>query len=305
MRKVILIISVSFLLIASFFACKVSHPARVVYDQRGTSRGISNWQELFAQTPMIDSFKVLHTGSVKVPLSGMLNVKKLSTNHGLSEFLWVEVYSYLFHHKKKGWYMIDSGLDESFQGEGNIKGLLASNYIKDSRQKVGQNIGSHLKRTQKDIEGIFFTHLHGDHTAGLPEIDRAIPKYCGKAEEFHQIPLLYHSNHLTAQDTLHEIDWESGVKMGPLDAVVDIFGDGSLFGIHTPGHSNGHLSYLLHTTEGNILLTGDASHTRYGFEHNIEPGWADDASTAANSLRQLREFASTYPNVKVIYGHER
>ena len=86
---------------------------------------------------------------------------------------------------------------------------------------------------------------------------------------------------------------------------MDIFGDGSFLGIHTPGHSNGHLSYLLNTTEGTILLTGDASHTKYGFENNIEPGWVDNQSAAEESLNQLRRFHEMFSEVEIIYGHER
>lgn len=65
----------------------------------------------------------------------------------------------------------------------------------------------------------------------------------------------------------------------------------------------GHSAFLLHTEQGMILLTGDASHTRYGFEHNIEPGWTDDADLAAQSLHQLRLLAEMMPAMKVIFGH--
>jgi len=56
-----------------------------------------------------------------------------------------------------------------------------------------------------------------------------------------------------------------------LESVIDIFGDGSFLAIPTSGHSASHLSYILMTNEGAILLTGDASHTKYGFQNNIEP----------------------------------
>ncbi|MCB0643100.1 MAG: MBL fold metallo-hydrolase, partial [Phaeodactylibacter sp.] len=91
----------------------------------------------------------------------------------------------------------------------------------------------------------------------------------------------------------------------PFDSVLDIFGDGSFFAIYTPGHSKSHLSYLLITDEGPILLTGDASHTRYGFEKGIEPGWVQDAEKAQHSLQQLRTFAQTYPNIRVFFGHQQ
>lgn len=200
--------------------------------------------------------------------------------------------------------MIDSGLDQSFQEDGNIKGILAKNYIKESKQLKGQNISAQLKRENKAIEGIFLTHLHGDHTAGLPEINDSIPIYIAKDEAYLNIPFLYYSNHINKNEVLSELDWTKGIKKTPFNSIIDIFGDGSFLGIHTPGHSNSHLSYLLITENGPILLTGDASHTKYGFVNQIEPGWVDNQKSAENSLKQLNQFYKMYPEIKIIYGHE-
>ena len=59
------------------------------------------------------------------------------------------------------------------------------------------------------------------------------------------------------------------------------------------------------TTDGPVLLTGDASHTRWGFENGVEPGWHANRPQMQASLRQLIAFARAYPRVRVIYGHER
>lgn len=280
-------------------------PERIAYELPKSSITNKNWQTIFQNTSAIDQFKVLNTGSVKVPLDGMLNTKKLEKDHNLSDEMWVDVFVFMFHHKEKGWFMIDSGLDKTFQKDGNIKGLLAKNFIIESKQQEGQNIASQLKKENKDVEGIFFTHLHGDHTAGLPELDSSLPKYVGKGDEYLDIPILYHSNHLTNESQIIEMDWSKGIRKEPFKQVIDIFGDGSFLGIHTPGHSNGHLSYLLMTEAGPKLLTGDASHTKYGFENNIEPGWIDDQKVAENSLSQLINFHRMFPSVEVIYGHQQ
>lgn len=293
------------LIISLIIGCRSLQPSRSIYNLPTSQLKDKNWETIFSTKTKIDAFKILNTGSVKVPLDGMLNTKKLKTNHGLPKYLWVDVFVFLFHHQEKGWFMIDTGLDSSFQKKGNINGLLAGNFIKDAKQNSNQNIGSLLKQENKNIEGIFFTHLHGDHTAGLPEINPAIPKYIGKGEKFINIPIIYSSNHLSNKDKLIEIDNQSGIPIAPLESVIDIFGDGSFLAVHTPGHSASHLSYILMTNEGAILLTGDASHTKYGFQNNIEPGWVDNKELAENSLRQLIEFHEKYPTVKVIYGHEQ
>ncbi len=302
--------SKAFLVLVAIIICliignQIQKPNRETYKLPSSSLKNKQWNEIFKENSKIDSFKILNTGAVKVPLEGMLNIEKLDKKHGLSEFLWVDVYAFLFHHKEKGWFMIDTGLDSTFQEKGNIKGIFANSFIKETRQNTGQNISNLLKKEHVAINGIFFTHLHGDHSAGLPEIDNSIPKYIGKEETIFNIPFIYSSNHLSRQDTLLEIDTTTAVGISPLESVIDIFGDGSLIAINTPGHSLGHLSYVLITTEGPILLTGDASHTKYGFENKIEPGWVENTEAAENSLLQLTTFHEMYPQVRVIYGHDK
>lgn len=307
-KTVLIVIIVSLVSLGSSLAVMLNssaNPKRIACELPPTAIKDKTWQEILTQKGAIDRFKILNTGSVKVPLSGMLNIEKMEENHQLDELLWVDVLVFLFHHAERGWFMIDTGLDSTFREDGNIKGFLAGNYIIESKQQHNQHIAAQLKQENKDIQGIFFTHLHGDHTAGLPELPRSIPKYVGKGDEYLDIPLVYHPNHLSSDDELIEIDWSEGVKKKPFNRVIDIFGDGSLLGIHTPGHSKGHLSYLLMTLNGPVLLTGDASHTRYGFTHRIEPGWVHDQAAAEKSLAQLVEFHMLFPVLEVIYGHQQ
>jgi N-acyl homoserine lactone hydrolase len=56
-----------------------------------------------------------------------------------------------------------------------------------------------------------------------------------------------------------------------------------------------------------MLVVGDASHFRWAFEHDVAPrAWtsADDVR-ARESLTGLRRFAARYPQVRMVFGHER
>jgi glyoxylase-like metal-dependent hydrolase (beta-lactamase superfamily II) len=86
---------------------------------------------------------------------------------------------------------------------------------------------------------------------------------------------------------------------------IDLLGDGSLWALPTPGHTDGHTAYLALTTDGPVLFVGDASHTRWGWDHGVAPGWfSDDRERGAESLRQLRALVAANPSIRVEVGHE-
>jgi N-acyl homoserine lactone hydrolase len=77
-----------------------------------------------------------------------------------------------------------------------------------------------------------------------------------------------------------------------------------LFIISTQGHTNGHLSFLINTDKGPILIVGAACDLKIGWQNNIEPGMATNRSEAQKSLQRLKNFANKYPQVRVVIGHD-
>lgn len=264
----------------------------------------SDWTKVLQADTQIVDLRILHTGAVEVPLSGMLNLRDSRMKHEQNRRIFVDVFAVWFCHKSRGCYLIDSGLDETFQHGGNVRGFFASDYISGTRQEPGQDIRSQLSKMSATPRGVFFTHLHGDHTSGVPALPKGLEYYVGAGEKYINYWLLYYGNHLDAVPEMREVDIQQGKETPILGKVVDLFGDGSFFAIGTPGHSNAHLSYLLRTPQGPYLFTGDASHTCRGFDLGVEPGWTDDRKQAIASLDKLRTFARAYPAVKVVCGHE-
>ena len=271
----------------------------------------SRWEPLLQQQGVI-KMKTLNTGEVYVPAGKMLNLERPGANALRAEtgeteqILELQVFAHWIKHPQRGDFLIDSGFDESFthRSRGNITGLLVSTFMSDTAQRRGRDTRSQVDAAGANIQGVFFTHLHGDHTAGVAGLPFVKQFVIGKGEKYHDVPLIFSGKHLAEVETLLEIDFDNAKEMPILGKTVDIWGDHSLLAIDTRGHSEGHVSYLVNTEQGWVLLTGDASHTRWGFEHGIEPGLADDREATRKSFEKLVAFAKKYPQVTVIMGHE-
>ncbi|MFH9551676.1 hypothetical protein [Streptomyces sp. NPDC017435] len=87
--------------------------------------------------------------------------------------------------------------------------------------------------------------------------------------------------------------------------MIDVFGDRSFFAILTPGHTKGHTSYLARTPEGPLLMTGNVSHTRWGWENDVEPGsFLAERDHARESLLALKALSERHPKMTVKLGHQ-
>jgi glyoxylase-like metal-dependent hydrolase (beta-lactamase superfamily II) len=92
---------------------------------------------------------------------------------------------------------------------------------------------------------------------------------------------------------------------GEFDGVIDVFGDGTFWALSVPGHTPGSIAYVARTPDGPVLLTGDACHTAWGWEHGVEPGtFSDDRPKSAESLQRLERFAAAHPKMQVRLGHQ-
>jgi len=102
-----------------------------------------------------------------------------------------------------------------------------------------------------------------------------------------------------------EFDPQAAIELDPFPAVIDLLGDGSIWGIVCEGHTRGSMAYLVNATDGPVLFVGDTSHTRWGWDNGVEPGtFTHDQGLNAQSLERLRTFVERYPQTKVVLGHQ-
>lgn len=264
------------------------------------------WDDVF-NDPCPITVESFETGRVIINKLGTLNPKHPRAKGIKDELLEVPILSHHLNHSKFGDYLIDAGLDASYYRDprGNTKGLLAKIFADKYIQDKNQNIAFHLKKKQIKLNGVFLSHLHSDHIAGVRELPKDIHYVVGKGEKYSNYKPLFYGDYLKGIDILYEIDFSNVPDMLPLGPVADIFGDGSLWAISTPGHTNGHMSFLINSYESPVLLTADACFIKLGLDIGVGSStYTSDIKLAQKTLDKLVEFISEYPQVKVVFGHE-
>jgi glyoxylase-like metal-dependent hydrolase (beta-lactamase superfamily II) len=99
--------------------------------------------------------------------------------------------------------------------------------------------------------------------------------------------------------------WISGGgKLEPLTLDKDVFGDGSVVVLRTPGHTPGHSSLLVRLKEkGPVILSGDAAHFHENYESNGVPVFNHDRAQTIASLERIKKIAANQ-KATVIIQHD-
>ncbi len=148
------------------------------------------------------------------------------------------------------------------------------------------------------VTRIVQTHLHMDHTGALGHFPAArIIVQAAELERARTVERPYAHGYVPKDLEQPDLDWH------PFDGELDLFGDGSVRLLPTPGHSAGHLSLLLELKRtGRVLITADAVDNRAQWEGSQAPRGLYDASLAESSLRRLRELADELDPL-LVFGH--
>jgi glyoxylase-like metal-dependent hydrolase (beta-lactamase superfamily II) len=85
----------------------------------------------------------------------------------------------------------------------------------------------------------------------------------------------------------------------------DLFGDGSVMLLSTPGHTPGHQSLLLRLPKtGAVLLTGDAVHFQDNWENRRVPRFNTDKDQTLASMQRIADFLAK-EQAKLWINHDK
>ncbi len=268
----------------------------------------SGSESLITSSSLVE-VQYIHSGNLKVKLSNPLNINHSACSNMKDEDIVIPTFAYLLYHEKYGYFLIDSGCEASYADNpyGSMKGMLVPKLVPETIINSDEAIENQLsEEVINSINAVFFTHLHYDHTSGLAALPENIKYVAGKGEICYYIKGLLEHNHFNSSDTVYMIDFDSEIaQTSPLGQAVDIFGDQTVWAISTPGHSKGHISYLVNSKDGPVLIVGDASCLNIGLEIGVGPGTScTDIKLAQETLDKICDFLEDNPDVKAWCGHD-
>ena len=225
----------------------------------------------------------------------------------------VPIPAFLVEHPGAGPLLVDTGFHASVASAPRESlGRLLPRVYRDIEMTAAQAVPDQLRALGVDpaaIRVVVMTHLHADHASGVQEFPQAT--FVVSAEEWQAASELGPMHGYVRRQFDHAFDWRTVDFHGPDAAgygtfgrTLDLFGDGSVRLLATPGHSRGHLSVLLRLRERDALLCGDAVYTLDTLRDAHPPAILDDEHRWRRSLREIQLWLRERPGTLVVPGHD-
>ena len=224
----------------------------------------------------------------------------------------VPVPAFLVEHPTAGALLVDTGfhpsvLDGVRANMGRAGQLLYRVSVTREQLVTAQLEARGIAAT--DVRTVVMTHLHIDHASAVSEFPAATFVVDGR--EWLAATTRGWRGGYHARQFDHAFDWRAVDYEAPaIDSFAtfgnsfDLFADGSVRLLSTPGHTAGHQSVLLRLAGREALLCGDAAFTWRTLHDGALPTLVDDEHRFRRSLRELTRYLEQTPGALAIPGHD-
>jgi glyoxylase-like metal-dependent hydrolase (beta-lactamase superfamily II) len=205
---------------------------------------------------------------------------------------------YLIRHAK-GWMLWDSGYPDSLAA--TPEGVVSP--ATGARAKLPKTLVSQLAEIgvkPADVTYIAFSHSHGDHVGNANLFTNAT-LYIQEAEyeaAFGPTPQKFGFNP-ASYDKLR------ANPIVKLKGDFDVFADGSVTILSTPGHTPGHQSLMVRLQRtGVVILSGDMVHFQSNWDNRRVPGFNFDREQSVASMNKVAAIMVT-EKAQLLINHDK
>lgn len=215
---------------------------------------------------------------------------------GAADRITIPVPSYLVRHPD-GIAVIDTGMSTALSTPGSFLDLISLFF------EVGLDadtlLAAQLQQRQvdpADVDIAIVTHSHFDHSGGLDQLPNA--RVIIQAAEL----AAARDPELAAGSNLNSGDLDHGHDLVAVDGEHDVFGDGSVVCLPTPGHTPGHQSVRIRLDDAEVVVCGDCAYFERTLDGGPLPGAGHDLAEQARSIGRLRSLGAA--GAQLIPGHD-
>ncbi len=165
------------------------------------------------------------------------------------------------------------------------------------------SLGEQLKQLNirpEQVKYVGISHFHADHTGQLDTVPNATLLIGQKEWDALTAP-----KPMAGANVAGFQHWISGGgKVEPQAGDKDVFGDGTVMILRTPGHTPGHQALLVRLKEkGPVVLVGDVVHFHENYESNGVPGFNYDRAETVASIERIKQIEKNL-KATVIIQHD-
>lgn len=229
-------------------------------------------------------------------------------------FLEIPVVAFLIEHPGAGPVLVDTGFHPSVAVDPRHNlGRLGALAWRDLRVDPAQTVPARLRAMgidPADVPVVVMTHLHSDHASAMSEFPNATFVFSAREWDAAIRPRGDLRGYVRRQFDhgfdYRTIDFEAGgaESFTSFPRSIDLFADGAVRLVSTPGHTHGHLSVVVRLPDREALLIGDAAYTMRTLHDYHLPWMLADEHRFERSLTELKLYIKQTPSALVVPGHD-
>ncbi len=205
--------------------------------------------------------------------------------------------SWLIEHPD-GLVLFDTGMHPELQTDVTRLGRSTSFLTVDYH--AGEEVAARLDERgvrPSDVDVAVISHLHFDHAGGCGQLPDA--RLVVNRDEW----AAGRDQANIERGVYDPVDYDLGHDVEEVGDGHDVFGDGRLICVATPGHTVGHQALRVELDSGPVVLTGDCIYFERMLTEMLVPRIGHDPDQQRASMTRLAELRDG--GCRLLYGHDR